>query len=62
MGHRGPGQFQQARSICVIPAWSAGIQAHMDVSGGIHVNLDAGDPCRHDEDLHFNVLSASVNL
>jgi hypothetical protein len=34
---------------CVIPAWSAGIQADMDVSGTILSNLDAGYPCRHDE-------------
>jgi hypothetical protein len=27
---------------CVIPAWSAGIQTDMDVSGSILVNLDAG--------------------
>jgi hypothetical protein len=25
----------------------------MDVSGGILANLDAGYPCRHDEDLRF---------
>jgi hypothetical protein len=29
----------------------------MDVSGGILANLmDAGYPCRHDEDRHFHVL------
>jgi hypothetical protein len=27
----------------------------MDVSGGILANLDAGNPCRHDEDLHVHV-------
>ena len=32
----------------------------MDVSGGILANLDAGNPCRHDDDLHFHVLRASV--
>ena len=43
--------------LCVIPAWSAGIQIDMDVSGGILANLmDAGYPCRHDEDLYFHVL------
>jgi hypothetical protein len=31
----------------VIPAWNAGIQIHMDVSGR-PANLDAGNPCRHD--------------
>ena len=44
----------------VIPAWSAGIQVYMDVSGSILASLDAGNPCRHDEDLHFLVLKASV--
>src|SRR6478672_3889211 len=34
---------------CVIPAWSAGIQADMDVSESILANLDAGNPCRHDQ-------------
>jgi hypothetical protein len=35
---------------CVIPAWSAGIQVDMDVSGSVLANLmDAGYPCRHDE-------------
>jgi hypothetical protein len=28
----------------VIPAWSAGIQVDMDVSGGVLANLDAGGP------------------
>ena len=27
----------------VIPAWSAGIQVYMDVSGGILANVDAGN-------------------
>jgi hypothetical protein len=45
----------------VIPAWSAGIQVDMDVSEGILANLDAGNPCRHDDDLHFHLLSASVS-
>jgi hypothetical protein len=45
----------------VIPAWSAGIQIYMDVFGHLLANLmDAGNPCRHDEDLHFDVLQASV--
>jgi hypothetical protein len=41
---------------CVIPAWSAGIQVDMDLSGRVLANLDAGYPCRHDEDLYFHVL------
>jgi hypothetical protein len=41
---------------CVIPAWSAGIQLDMDVSEGILASLDAGNPCRYDEDLDFHVL------
>jgi hypothetical protein len=41
----------------VIPAWSAGIQFDIDVSGGIRTHLmDAGHPCRHDEALHFHLL------
>ena len=40
--------FKQNTS-CVIPAWSAGIQIDMDVSGGVLANLDVGNPCRHDE-------------
>ena len=44
----------------VIPAWRAGIQVDMDVSGGILANLDAGDPCRHDEDLDFHSLWTRV--
>jgi hypothetical protein len=29
----------------------------MDASGRILVNLmDAGNPCRHDNDLHFHIL------
>jgi hypothetical protein len=28
----------------------------MDVSGGILAKLDAGNPCRHDENLNFHVL------
>jgi hypothetical protein len=39
----------------VIPGWSAGIEIDMDVSGGILANLDAGNPCRHDEDPRFYV-------
>jgi hypothetical protein len=49
-------------SISVIPAWSAGIQRDRDVSGCILANLDAGHPCRHDEDLYFHVLWAIVSL
>jgi hypothetical protein len=56
-GRRGLGHFKQNPSIIiVIPAWSAGIQIDMDVSGGVLANLGAGHPCRHDEDLHFHVL------
>jgi hypothetical protein len=36
--------FKQNAWNCVIPAWSAGIQVDMDVSGGILANLDAGNP------------------
>jgi hypothetical protein len=32
----------------VVPAWSAGTQVHMDVSGGVPAGLDASSPCRHD--------------
>jgi hypothetical protein len=32
--------------------WNPG---DMDVSGGVLSNLDAGHPCRLDEDLDFNV-------
>ena len=56
----GLGQFMQNPFNCVIPAWSAGIQIDMEVSGGILANLDSGNPCRHDDDLHFHVLQASV--
>ena len=45
----------------VIPAWSAGIQIEMDVSGA-SCELDAGNPCRHDEDLHFNVRQAERKI
>jgi hypothetical protein len=55
-GRRGPGQFKAEPLDGVIPAWSAGIQADMDVPGRIRANLDAGYPCRHDEDLYFHVL------
>ena len=40
----------------VIPAWTAGIQVYMDVSGGILADPDAGHPCRHDDDLKFHAL------
>jgi len=46
----------KSTKVCVIPAWSAGIQVNMDVSGRVLANLDAGYPCRHDEDLYFHVL------
>ena len=29
----------------VMPAWIAGIQAHKDASGNVHVNLDSSTPC-----------------
>jgi hypothetical protein len=48
-GQKDFGHFKQSPLDCVIPAWSAGIQADMDVSGSILANLDAGYPCRHDE-------------
>jgi hypothetical protein len=41
---------------CVIPAWSAGIKADMDVSGCILANLDAGNPCRARRRSDFHVL------
>jgi hypothetical protein len=31
-------------------------QADMDVSGRILRAMDAGHPCRHDDDLHFHYL------
>jgi hypothetical protein len=56
-GRRGRDQFKAEPLDCVIPAWSAGIQVYMDVSGRVLANLmDAGYPCRHDEDLYFHVL------
>ena len=46
----------------VIPAWTAGIQVNMDVSGRILANLmDAANPCRHDEAPHFHVRWASIS-
>ena len=56
MGRSGLGSLQTELLDSVIPAWSAGIQIDMDVSGGILAHLDAGHPCRHDEDLHFHNL------
>ena len=44
----------------VIPAWSAGIQVDMDVSGSILANLDAGYPCRHD-DLLNNLVATAIS-
>src|SRR5262249_7107403 len=35
----------------VVPAWSDGTQADMDVSERILAELDAGHPCRHDDDV-----------
>jgi hypothetical protein len=32
----------------VVPAWIAGTQVHMDVSGRVPADLDAGSPCPHD--------------
>jgi hypothetical protein len=32
----------------IVPAWIAGTQVHMDVSGRVPADLDAGGPCRHD--------------
>jgi hypothetical protein len=49
-------QLEKKPSTASIPAWSAGIQTDMDVSGGILANPIAGHPCRHDEDLHFRAL------
>jgi hypothetical protein len=60
-GTDGLGRSKSNPLDCVIPAWSAGIQVYMDVSGGILANLDAGYPGRHDDDLHFHVLQASVS-
>ncbi len=42
------GHFKQRPLDCVIPAWSAGIQVYMDVSGSVRANLGAGYLCRHD--------------
>ena len=55
-GRRGLDQFKAEPLDCVIPAWSAGIQVDMDVSGRVLANLDAGYPCLHDGDLYFHVL------
>jgi hypothetical protein len=33
----------------------------MDVCGGIRAHLDAGNPCRHDEDPHFYPSLAERN-
>jgi hypothetical protein len=32
----------------VLPAWIAGIQVYMDVSGDVHVGLDSSNPCWND--------------
>ena len=42
MGRSGLGSLQTELLYSVIPAWSAGIQIDMDVSGGILAHLDAG--------------------
>jgi len=34
----------------------------MDVSGRILASLDAGYPCRHDEDLHFSCVVGEGKL
>jgi hypothetical protein len=34
--------------IFVMPAWIAGIQVRVDVSGDIHVDLDSSIPCWND--------------
>jgi hypothetical protein len=60
-GEEGPRSSSSRTLDCVIPAWSAGIQVDMDVSGGILASLDAGNPCRHDEDLYLHVRLASVS-
>jgi hypothetical protein len=39
----------QVESLLTHPAWSAGIQTDMDVSGTHPENLDASYPCRHDK-------------
>jgi hypothetical protein len=36
------------KPIFVMPAWIAGIQVRVDVSGDIHVNLDSSTPCWND--------------
>jgi hypothetical protein len=56
MGRSGLESLQAELLDSVIPAWSAEIQIDMDVFGGIPAHLDAGHPCRHDEDLHFHNL------
>jgi len=52
IGAEGLHQFKQNPG-CVISAWGAGIQVHMDISRRI---LGAGHPRRHDKALHFRVL------
>jgi len=46
-GWKNVGQLTRNFNV-VVPAWSAGIQADMDVSGGIPANLGSGNPCRND--------------
>jgi hypothetical protein len=61
-GMEGLSQFRQSPLDCVIPAWSAGIQVYMDVSGRVFARLDAGHPCRHDGDLYFNFFVGERNI
>ena len=59
---RRPVQSMQMPSICVVPAWNAGTQVNMDVSGYILASLDAGYLCRHDDDMQSHVLWTGVKL
>ena len=48
---KGPRSVQADLFDFVVPAWSDGTQADMDVSERILAELDAGHPCRHDDDV-----------
>src|SRR5215475_8352530 len=48
---KGPRSVQADLFDFVVPAWSDGTQADMDVSERILAELDAGYPCRHDDDV-----------
>ena len=48
---KGPRSVQADLFDFVVPAWSDGTQADMDVSERIRAELDAGHPCRHDDDV-----------